>query len=94
MLLLLLLPTKLVTMLTIVACKFSICKTYCQVTLKVKKNVIVLQNLTIAVSFENNEASREQRFSSLLVWIFFGLGVGVCVGPVLVKLHRQETRRG
>jgi hypothetical protein len=55
---------KMVTMLTIVACKSS---NYRQVTLKVKKNVIMFHSLTIVVGFENNEASREHRFSSLLV---------------------------
>jgi hypothetical protein len=42
-----------ITMLTIVACESSI---YCQVTLKVKKNVIMLQSLMIVVGFENNES--------------------------------------
>jgi hypothetical protein len=78
-LLLLLLLEKMVTMLTIMACKFSMCKNCCQVTLKVKKNVIVLQSLAIVVSFDNNEASREQRFSSSLVWESFLVRVWVFV---------------
>jgi hypothetical protein len=77
----LLLLEKLITMLTIVTCKSSICKSsmYFQVTLKVKKNVIMLQSLMIVVGFENNEASREQRFSSSLVWKSFLVRVLVFV---------------
>jgi hypothetical protein len=52
----------------------------------VKKNVIMLQSLMIVVGFENNDASRKHRLSSLLVFacveIFFCSGFGLCVGPV------------